>query len=213
MKKYAIIILLFLSGMTLAANEVSVRHDTGATLYFIIERASDTYILEDPNFLASVTWADSAETLDEHADILGKYTGTMPVTDPPIAAGIYNLHTYAQVGASPAATDTFVSAGQYYWTGTVLLDPSTVSHFSTTTADTLTLGQTKITHDGAGAALRIESTGGHAVELVPAGGGTYYAVYSPADLSIGGVTLTELADMADAWLAGQIGGSTTPYGN
>lgn len=122
-KTIAIILLLAVSAAGFGDNEISMAHTTGQTCYCVVEQVSDTKVWDGDSFETSPAWTDADISYSEHALILGKYTATMPAS---ISAGLVNIHSYEQVGASPANTDTYIKGQQFYWTGTYLLDASAV---------------------------------------------------------------------------------------
>jgi hypothetical protein len=83
---------------------------TGLTLYCIVKREADGYLLNDADGAFAAAPADPYVALSEHATIKGLYTKDEARTA--WDDGLYTVAVYSQVGGSPApASDTLVGLG------------------------------------------------------------------------------------------------------
>ena len=94
------------------AKKISLFHSsTAATVYCIVRRASDGYLLNDADGAFAAAPADPYLALAEDATIKGLYEVSESRTA--WAAGKYEVFVYAQAGGSPApASDTMIGAGE-----------------------------------------------------------------------------------------------------
>lgn len=87
--------------------------ETGLTVYAIIVRESDGYLLNDADGTFAVAPADPYLALTEHSTVKGRYKveeSRQVWTD-----GRYSTTIYSQVGGSPApVTDTVIGSGEMY---------------------------------------------------------------------------------------------------
>ena len=97
--------------------EIQQRAASGHTdIYAIIVKNSTLEVWDTVtgggSFQASPTWTNCDIPLTEHALVKGLYTATFPAA---IEAGTYSIFVYK--GASPAATDSYVSGWALIWNG------------------------------------------------------------------------------------------------
>ena len=86
---------------------------TGQTVYCIIEREADNFLLNDADGTFGAAPADPYSPMAEHSVIKGRYilseSGTV------WNDGWYNIAVYLQVGGSPApAADTMINGDRFY---------------------------------------------------------------------------------------------------
>lgn len=96
-------------------------YDTGSTLYAVIVRAEDSYVLDSDDGAFKATLGDCTDPycdLTEDAFILGRYAYTTSATV--WNDGTYTATIYLQDGASPAlATDTVLDTASMFLAGDV----------------------------------------------------------------------------------------------
>lgn len=105
------------------ANEISLRYQTGRTLYFTVHNETSGFIWNLSGgtggaFEAFVSgnWANYAISLAEQG-VSAYYTGNFPST---IQPGVYAIDARQQAGATAAQTDTGVAAGDFNWNGSAV---------------------------------------------------------------------------------------------
>lgn len=99
------------------ANELQTTYTTAKTLYAVILNASgQAWNTATPAFenIAAANWANYAVSLTLQSTTQF-YVGSFPagITTP----GRYGVNVFAQVGVSPATTDTYVGGQILDWTG------------------------------------------------------------------------------------------------
>jgi hypothetical protein len=83
---------------------------TGLTLYCVVKREADGYLLNDADGAFAAAPADPYVAMSEHATVKGLYTKDEARTA--WNNGLYTVAVYSQVGGSPApASDTLVGIG------------------------------------------------------------------------------------------------------
>ncbi len=112
------------------SNEIWANSKTGDTLY------STRFQLDGDVFLTSgasdETWGTGGRDADDYDVTVtedgtgGHFTGDFD-TSGNIAAGVYRVTVFLQVGGSPADTDTGIYDGEIYWDGTAEFNPFTLN--------------------------------------------------------------------------------------
>lgn len=98
------------------SNEFNPRFLSGKTLYAQLRRATDGQIWTGSTWElpTAADWASYALAMTE-ASTTGYYYGSMPGS---LAAGLYGVAYFMQVGGSPATTDPLVCGQSLDWSGT-----------------------------------------------------------------------------------------------
>ncbi len=86
---------------------------TGKTVYGIVERQADSYILNDADGTFSAYPADPYISFTEHSVIKGEYT--LSESRQTWNDGLYNCTVYEQLGGSPVPASDIVVAYQYMY--------------------------------------------------------------------------------------------------
>ena len=100
------------------AGELQTRHTTGATVYFHVRSTTGT--IWNGSALETYSTANIANykiAATEQGTASTYYIASMPAA----AAGAYSITSFAQVGGSPAESDTFIRLSELQWAGTVTL--------------------------------------------------------------------------------------------
>lgn len=107
------------------AQELQTRWDSGKTVYFQVRSSTGT-IWNGSSLVAYATADVNLYKIaaTEQGSASGYYTGTMPS----VAAGVYNVVAFQQLGGSPAETDTYIGSQTLMWSGTA---PSALSDAAT----------------------------------------------------------------------------------
>lgn len=108
------------------AAELQTRWTTGTTCYFQIRSATGT-IWNGTALEAYVTANIGLYKVSstEQGTASGYFVGTFPAT---LAAGVYNVVAFQQLGGSPAETDTYIGSQTFMWNGSA---PSSMSDAAT----------------------------------------------------------------------------------
>lgn len=98
----------------MAAKKISLFHSaTGKTVYCVVRRAADGYLLDDADGSFSAAPADAYLSLAEDAVIKGLYE--VEESRAIWTAGKYEIFAYSQVGGSPApVADSMIGAGELH---------------------------------------------------------------------------------------------------
>lgn len=113
--------------------------ETGLTLYCVIRREADGYLLNDADGAFANAPADPYVAMTEDGTLKGLYEKSEAR-----AAwndGVYTVMVYSQAGASPApASDTVIGSGEFYIDTDTEVNTSTIK----TNVDTISLAVTTI---------------------------------------------------------------------
>jgi hypothetical protein len=97
--------------MANAKKIISDWSETGKTVYSIVRREGDGYLLDDADGAFTMAPADPYLSLPEHSTIKGRYEASESRTV--WIDGRYTVAIYKQAGGSPApASDTIVGSGE-----------------------------------------------------------------------------------------------------
>jgi len=105
------------------SNEIHVDYESGSTLYAVVrDAAGEVWCPASQDF---EPWGAGGHDAANYALPLvdrdgSRYTGDF---DEAIPIGSYSVQVFLQAGASPADTDSLVTARHFVWTGTGELTP------------------------------------------------------------------------------------------
>jgi len=139
----------------MAAKIFTCGYTTGATIYCIIEREVDGFLLNDADGTFAAAPADYYVSLTEHSTIKGKYS--ISENRQTWNDGYYTAWIYNQGGGSPApSTDTLISIVRLYSYNNAeslhSIPTITDAIWDEAITDHLTAGSTGAALNGAGAA-------------------------------------------------------------
>lgn len=110
------------------ANEVYHNFRTGETLYFCAFQLDGNVFLSGG--ASDEVWGTGGRNASHYDETMiedgsgGHYVGTF---DTSIAAGVYRVTVFLQVGGSPADTDLAIAQGEIYWDGDAEVNPFTIA--------------------------------------------------------------------------------------
>ncbi len=99
--------------------------ETGKTVYAIVVRDADGYLLNDADGTFAASPADPYLALSEHGTVKGLYSASESRTA--WNDGRYGIYIYRQSGGSPApASDVLIGAGEMFMAGDLELTSDTL---------------------------------------------------------------------------------------